>query len=401
MNYRNAQRPKPLFVILLLLIVLVGVSGCVGQRIGVSWAGLTVIGEEQNILVTYNDLMVMVDPITGDPIPLLGNDGEERRDADGNLRVWRMSAGEQGIQGGQFYGSPLRLDDDTLLVADHANLKLVEVDIPAARIDDPAGTTITGKVLTDLISDGTRLFLPFELEDLQAINLNTMDVEWTLNTENNGVWTAPLLHEDTLYVSSMDQHLYAIDAASGEQNWQFDLEGAGAGTPVLYNDRLYTGSFARKVFAVSLEGEKQAEYVTENWVWGAPSVVDDTVYVADLSGYVYALDATDLSETWKVQIAESTKGIRAAPLVTDEFVIVATREGHVVWLNRENGQEVYKQEVQAEILSDILIVTPVITVNEREIEQPTVVISTVANDKLLIAFDLNDSSRKWSYPKSG
>src|SRR5690606_37055927 len=102
----------------------------------------------------------------------------------------------------------------------------------------------------------------------------------------------------------------------------------------------------------------------------------------------------------KVRI-ESPRGIGPAPLVTDEFVVVGTRDGYVVWLNRENGQEVFKQEVQAEILSDILLVTPVVTVGERQIEQPTVIVSTVAMDRLLIAFDLNDSSRKWSYPKSG
>lgn len=399
MTERLSKRPTKMTAVMALIFITLTVSGCY-NRTGVGWAGLTVIGEEQNILVTYDDLMVMVDPVTGDPVPLFDSEGEPRTDTQGNPRVWRLSAGEQQLAGGKFFGSPVQIDEDTLLVADHTNSKLVEIELSAARIEDPSGTTTKGKVISDLISDGTHIFIPYEAQDLQALDLNTMDVEWTFDTDNNGVWSAPLLHEGTLYVASMDQHLYAIDAATGEQNWKFNLEGAGASTPVLYNDVLYVGSFARKVFAVSLSGEKLAEYTTENWVWGAPTVLDGVVYVADLSAYVYALNAEDLSETWKVKI-DGAKGIGPAPLVTEEFVVVATREGHVVWLNGDNGEEIYRQEVQAEILSDILLVTPVITVNEREIEQPTVIISTVATDRLLIAFDLNDSSRKWSYPKSG
>jgi outer membrane protein assembly factor BamB len=383
----------------LALIVFIA-SGCVGTRLGVSWPAIRVIDDTQNILLAYNDQMLIVEPISGELIPLVDAQGDPRTDSDGNPRYWQLRAGDQGLAGGQFFGSPLLLDDDRLLAADHTNNKLVEVDLNAARIDNPTGRPTEGKVLADLVSDGERVFLPFETHDLQALDLETFELEWSFDTEDNGVWSPPLLHDGVLYFAAMDQGLYAVDPETGEQRWRFDLTGAGASTPALYNETLYAGSFNRKVFAVSLDGEQIADYDTENWVWGAPVVADDVVYVADVGGFVYALDAADLSEIWKIQTA-STRGFRPAPLVTEDYVIVASREGYVYWLNRADGAEVYRREVNAEILSDILLVTPTISVNGEDVPQPTVVVSTVALDRLLLAFDLIDASPKWTYPKSG
>lgn len=399
MNH-HSRRPKFTLLAAALLLLALTATGCVGTRLGVSWPGLSLIGEEQNILVTYNDRILLVDPISGDPVQLRDPNGELRFDPEGNPRLWDLHAGNEGLQGAQFFGKPLILDEDTLLVADHTNNKLVEIDLPTARVENPTGIPIEGKVLTDLISDGDTIFLPYDTENLQAFDPQAGAPAWTFETEQNyGVWAAPLLHEGVLYFTSMDQHLYAVNAETGEQLWKADLEGAAAMTPTLYNDRLYVGSFVGKVFVFSLEGEKLAEdYKTENWIWGAPVVQDDIVYVADLGNYVYALNANDLTEIWKQKV-NGQRGIRPSPLVTEEYVIVASRDGSLEWLNRETGELIFEREVVDEILSDLLLVTPPPTDNEQN-PTPMVIVSTISPNKLLVAFSLDGAERPlWSYPK--
>lgn len=386
------RQSRPLLLAVLLIIVLTA-SGCVGTRLGVSWPGLKLIGDRQQILVSFEDFMVLVDPISGQNTQLIGLEGQPRVDAQGNPRVWDLRPGDQGVGGAQFFGQPLLLDEDTLLAADHANNRLIEIDLPAARIDNPTGISVSGKVVAGLVSDGERVFLPYDVRDLQALELDTRAVAWTFQTAN-GIWETPLLHDGVLYFTSIDNHLYAVDAETGAERWRVDLGGAAANTPTLHNDRLYVGSFAGKVFSVSLDGQVLAEYETENWVWGAPVVYDDIVYAADLAGFVYALRADDLSEIWKVRINSGRQGIRPSPLVTENFVIVASREGRVKWLNRADGQLVIEREVQAEILSDILLITP----NETlDIPEPLVIVSSVARDKLLVAFSLNQGLQQWTY----
>ena len=65
-----------------------------------------------------------------------------------------------------------------------------------------------------------------------------------------------------------------------------------ASTPLLANDRLYIGSFDKSFYEISLDGAILSEYATQNWVWGTPAIDEyGIVYVADLSGFVHALDS--------------------------------------------------------------------------------------------------------------
>jgi outer membrane protein assembly factor BamB len=399
----RTSSPRRLVVALFLLIVVT--VGCAPTRIGVSWAGLTTIGERQNILVTYNELISLVDPATGDEVTLLNEEGTPRINPETNQpRQWEIS----GIQGAQFYAVPLRLNDSaTLIAADYNGRKLFRVDTANARVENPAGVTIDtvgGQIVADLVSDGTRLFLPMANHDLRAIELNpflengTLNNDWTFETDN-GIWDAPLLHEEVLYFGAMNHQFYAVNADNGSLLWEVDLDGAVAGTPALYNDKLYVGSFARRIFEISLEGEILRTYTTENWVWGSPVVVDGILYAADMGGYAYALNVEEaggdtLPEVWKTKA--TGRGIRPSPLVTEDYVIVAGRDGHVDWLNMNDGTIAFMKEAQAEILSDILLIEPT---EELSIPEPLVVISTIDRSKLLMAFRLSDGAQSWVYAR--
>lgn len=388
------RKTSPLRLPLLVAALLLSLTavGCIPTRIGVGWAGLSTVGERQNILVAYNDFIVMVDPATGQEVQLLNEEGKPRIDPDTNqVRRWVVN----GIQGAQFFGVPLQLDDNTLLAADY-NRRLFRINIPNARIENPNGTAINTQVLADLVSDGDNVFLPSYNKGVVAVNLeDSADVAWTMNTDN-GVWAKPLLYNDTLYFGSMDHFLYAVDAADGTIKWQLDLEGAVASSPVVYEDKLYIGSFARKLFEISLDGEILNSYITENWVWGAPVVYGDKLYAADLDGYVYSLNIGDgqLVENWKTKA--TGRGIRPSPLVTDQYVVVAGRDGQVDWLATGNGAITIKQDVQSEILSDILLIEPSEALN---IAEPLVVISTINHSQLLVAFTLNQGAKSWVYAR--
>jgi hypothetical protein len=129
-------------------------------------------------------------------------------------------------------------------------------------------------------------------------------------------------------------------------------------------------------------------------VWGAPVVRDGVVYAADMGGNVYALNAGDLSEVWRVKAANG--GIRPSPLVTEQHVIVGSRSGEVVWVNRDGGSIALEgaRQIGAEILSDLILVES----NElRPLNEPLVVVSTVANENLLVAYSATQGVRQWVY----
>ena len=366
-------------------VTLLVAAGCAAQRQGVSWANLTIL-EDSSILVAYNDFIVQVDSANGRPVPLRNSDGEIRTDANGNPRRWEINGGDTDSR---FFTGPIWLDEETFLAADY-NHKVLTVDFP--RADPNAGRQIPlpGRTIANpAVASGNILIIPFSESNLAAYDMETSDQIWLFET-SRGFWAAPLVVNDIVYAAGMDHQLYALDVETGNVIWKQDMGGAIGSQPFLDGDHFYLGTFNRAVFEVSLEGEIRAEYETENWVWGTPQLVDGVLYVTDLSGFVYALDANNnLSEIWKVEAASN--GIRSRPLIVNEWVIVGDRDGQVYWINRETGavNTEFTQDAGGEILSDLVLL-------EREDREPLIIVSTVDNDAILVAYTL-DAVANWTY----
>ena len=178
-------------------------------------------------------------------------------------------------EGSQFFSSPIRIDDDTVLIADN-NKRLLRVDSVVVEVQ--RSYPLADKVLTNMLLVDDMLFLPYQNGGLTAVALEDFQERWTLNTES-GVWAQPLPVDDMLIIPSIDHYLYAVDRETGARLWALDLGGAVASTPLLANGRLYVGSFDKSFFEISLDGVILNEYVTQNWVWGTPA--------ADERGIIY------------------------------------------------------------------------------------------------------------------
>ena len=390
---KTATGKRALLISLLILGVL-ALSGCVGARMGVSWpaVGTIELYGKTHITVAYNNDVAILSPINGAPARLINPlNGEALRDNDNNPRSWILRGTEN--EGSQFFSIPVRLDEETVLIADN-NRRLLRVDSVVAEVQ--RAYTLPDKVTANTLSDGETLYVPFQNGGLSAISLEDLYPRWTLNTEA-GIWAQPLLAGDMLIVSSIDHKLYALDRETGQRIWSLDLGGAVASTPLLANDRLYIGSFDKSFYEISLDGLILSEYKTQNWVWGTPAIDEyGIVYIADLSGYVHALDSErGLQERWSAQIAE--RGIRAGPLVYGDRVIVASRDGKVYWLDRRDGQLLNAREIddRPELLGDMLLLEPG---ENLDIDEPLLLVTSVHDGRLLIAFGI-DGRQTWVYPR--
>ena len=377
------------------VLAIVTLTGCVGTRMGVSWPTVDLIemNGEQQIVVAYTDQVAIVSPQNGAHVPLLNPaTGEVRRDAENNARNWVLLGHD--YEAAQFYTNPIYLDEETFLVADY-NSRLLEIDTVTATVK---GTIpLTGHVLANILVSDDVLYIPMQAGGVTAMSLDGYEVLWSYHPSDEGVWAEPLLVNDMIIFTSLDHHMYAIDK-SGELLWKVDLEGAVSSKPLFANDRLYIGSFNKKFFEVSLDGNIINTYETQNWVWGTPALAEDGIlYVADLSGYVHALDSNDnLSVVWSEQVA--TRGIRSGPLVYQDSVIVASRDGSVYWIDRHNGVILTQKEIEGkpELLSNLMLIEPSESMN---IDKPLIIVSTVDTSKLLVAFEVDGLRQPWVYKR--
>ena len=369
------------------------VASCVGLPTDSSWGDVSLIGSTPNIMLAFNDKIVQVDPVDGSLINLYDANGNVRMNDEGKPRPWQVQV--TGGSPSHFYTRPVQSAGEFLLAADYES-KLFEIDPVRAEISNTTGITLPGHVVGNPLLTETILYIPISDGGLVALDATDFTERWHFTaTEDKGVWSQPLLVEGRLYVSSMNHHLYALDAETGAEIWNLDLEGAVASTPTFANGALYIGSFAHKVFKISLDGSIIAEFTTSDWVWGAPAVVGDMLYVTDLGGNVYALrdSGSSLDEVWSRKVAGGA--IRMTPLVVGDTMVVGSRDHNVYWLDRETGAENRKQETRGEVLSDIVLIEPNDTIREQ-----TIIVSTIAQEELLVAFSLETGDRRWVYPHS-
>jgi alcohol dehydrogenase (cytochrome c) len=145
--------------------------------------------------------------------------------------------------------------------------------------------------------------------------------------------------------------------------WVYQPPGIGSieGTPVVADGVMYVTSAPASVVALDLKSGRPL------WEWSRPiapgvlnlgfprvnrgvAILDDTVYVGTLDGYLVALDAKGGAQRWAVQVGENPMGhsITAAPLIVDDKVIVgisggeAGIRGYLDAYDAKSGKQVWR-----------------------------------------------------------
>ncbi|MDP7012091.1 MAG: PQQ-binding-like beta-propeller repeat protein, partial [Verrucomicrobiota bacterium] len=123
-------------------------------------------------------------------------------------------------------------------------------------------------------------------------------VLWAFETKG-GVWSSPALGADgTVYVSSSDNRLYALDGVSGAKKWEFKkgLNLMPSSPAIGIDGTVYFGSKNGNVYALDgRTGHEKWKFITEEGAFTSPAIgADGTVYAwswqGTRQGPVYALD---------------------------------------------------------------------------------------------------------------
>jgi outer membrane protein assembly factor BamB len=98
----------------------------------------------------------------------------------------------------------------------------------------------------------------------------------------------------TLYASSKDSNLYAINTDTGSKKWDFVTDEGSPSSPRLSKDNsmVYIGSDDRNLYAINTDdGSKKWQYTTGDLVEAAPTLTADgaLVLVGSFDSYLYAI----------------------------------------------------------------------------------------------------------------
>jgi outer membrane protein assembly factor BamB len=177
-----------------------------------------------------------------------------------------------------------------------------------------------------------------------ALDVAYGDLKWKSEPLADKLWTSPAVEDDTLFVSTLDGDIYGLSLETGELlGWSFEAAAGFASSPVVYQDHIYVGSFDRYLYSIEIGSNVSTwrfpeEDAAGNWFWASPVVNQGIVYAGCLDGKLYAIGAETGEKIWEFDTKDS---IVSSPVLTDNLLIIADGSGtvYVFDVSTEFGDE--------------------------------------------------------------
>jgi outer membrane protein assembly factor BamB len=248
-----------------------------------------------------------------------------------------------------------------------------------------------------VIADGT-MFVSSSDGTVYALDPTYGDLKWQSDRLAEKLWTNPAVVGDTLYVSTFDGHIYSLSAETGAAlNWSFQSTAGFTSSPVVYGETILLGSFDRHLYAVRIGADAPAwrfpqDKPAGNWFWSSPVVSGGIVYAGCLDGKIYALDATTGNEMWEF---DTGAPIAVSPVLMDNFLIVANEasEGSAVYVFDLSTQTGAEGVPSNHVSLDAPVDSPFCAQNETAYIR--------SQDGLLYALDVSKGQISWQVSLSG
>lgn len=362
-------------IIILSLVIFGGIlSACSGGAAPGSWPAMTIDPEKKLAYVANGAQVAAVDLTNG-------------------TEKWRFPAQVQRNQ--IFNALPAITEDGQIIVGSYDKL-LFSINENGQQnwVFDGA----TNRYYGGALAAGGKIFAPNIDYNLYTLS-STGGREWVFEA-GNALWSAPVTDGETLFMSSLDHRLYALDMQTGQQIWVTeDLQGALASSPILTEDGiLYVGTLGNEMLAIdSSNGKINWRSPVLGWIFNTPALADGVLYFGDLSGTIYAMNASDGQIIWQKQpeadVERSIFSYRAVPKIAGTPLVI----GDKVYFGTELGN-LYAADIAT---GNFRLLTPEpiggkIFAPIQAIDD-TILVNPSSNPASIIAFD-KDGNEKWRYP---
>ncbi len=273
-----------------------------------------------------------------------------------------------------------------------------------SRLFVPTGSAIIG---SPIVANDT-VFVGSSNGKLYALDLN-LNQKWAFKTGGK-IWSTPEVDNGVVYVGSTNHKLYAIDIESGQVIWYFEARAGILSTPLISNNTVYIGACDNRFYAINVATEEEKltastrekgdpipskEYKgifegANSWFWTQALAYNDKIYVGNLDGKLYVLNANDISH--KLDEFETEGRICTPPVLVGESIIIGSEDGNIYILNPEElSNQPRVIPLEAPILAPLC----------PDYEKGIVYVHAQDGTHTLYAIRVADGDQLWNYETSG
>lgn len=199
------------------------------------------------------------------------------------------------------------------------------------------GGPVTAQVTTS--PDEATLYVATLGGELIALSRADGSKQWSASLGDRA-YSAPLVHEDVVYVGSDAKKLFAFK--NGTSVFRLDTDDEVDTSPAFTKDGAIVVAAGKWVYSVRRGGDVAWRFGTKKKVFTSPAITaEGLVIVGAQDHHVYALGAAGLPE-WSVDLGADVDG--AAAIGDDGAIYVGTDAGDVVRLS-STGEIVWRTKV--------------------------------------------------------
>lgn len=362
-----------IFLVFSILALSSILTACAGGTVTQTWPGLTVDPTGNTVYLAAGPQIYAIDPTNG---------AEKNR---------TPKAAERNVS---FYAPPAILEDGSMIAGSYNHVLYRYT--PGSETPSWAFSDATDLYIAAPVVSGETVLAPSSDGTLYALSLEGM-LRWSFRAEH-GLWGSPLVVDEQVYITSLDHRVYALDLTTGRQSWKSeDLGGEIVSQPVLTKEGLLViGTFGAKnnnpeqssklIALHSEDGRPAWEMLIAGWVWSVPALDDGVLFFGDQEGQIYAVNATDGTLVWQKQPdTGENRSIVAAPLTTQDTIYIVNKAGSLYALDRTTGNQRWVQPIGGQIYTSPVLVGDVILVAPLNYKEA-----------ILVAVDQN-GTRRWNY----
>jgi outer membrane protein assembly factor BamB len=124
----------------------------------------------------------------------------------------------------------------------------------------------------------------------------------------------PTAQDGLVFFGTPSRFVYALEAETGREVWKFELGAAVSGAPEFNEGRIFIGQQGGENDFYCLDAQTGRPIWSQDvgWVWGSPCVDAGQVFIPEIEGWAYCLNADSGQIVWRYRTGRS--------LCTEPFV---------------------------------------------------------------------------------
>ena len=153
---------------------------------------------------------------------------------------------------------------------------------------------LKGGIYSTPVTDGSSLYIGDDVGVMYSLNLKDGTTNWTFDTGMRIVGS-PAVSDGVVVFGSANYNIYALDAKTGKELWHLTTNQAVMGATTIHDGVAYIGGGDGRMFAINIHtGEVQWAFgELKNYVLTRPLVYNDKLYFGTWDTYYYALNLAD------------------------------------------------------------------------------------------------------------